>query len=97
MLRRVHSIWNHVARSIYPEFTNNIPQALIPEEKKTWRSTFYREKEKAQEDLQLAETNRPYIHANSEKHLRNPPDLPCHPGYPGRGHDHTPMADISHN
>jgi len=51
MLRRVHSIWNHVARSIYPEFTNDIPQALIPEEKKTWRSTFYREKEKAQERI----------------------------------------------
>jgi len=51
MLRRVHSIWNHVARSIYLEFTNDIPQALIPEEKKTWRSTFYREREKAQDGI----------------------------------------------
>jgi len=51
MLRRVHSIWNHVARSIYSEFTNNIPQALIPGEKRTWRSTFYPEREKAQDRI----------------------------------------------
>jgi len=51
MLRRVHSIWNHVARSIYPEFTVDTLQAPTQEEKETWRSTFYREKEKAQERI----------------------------------------------
>jgi len=51
MLRRVHSIWNHVARSIYPEFTVDTLRAPTQEEKETWRSTFYREKEKAQERI----------------------------------------------
>ena len=51
MLRRVHSIWNHVARSIYPEFTNDIPGVQSLEEGNTWRSTFYREREKAQDRI----------------------------------------------
>jgi len=48
MIRRVHSTWNHVARIIYPEFTIDTLRVPIQEEKETWRSTFYREKEKAQ-------------------------------------------------
>ena len=55
-----------------------ITQDRPMEKKKTWRSTFYREKK-----------NRPCIHASNEKHLINPPDLPCHPGHAGRGHDNT--------
>jgi len=51
MMRRVHSIWNHVARSIYPEFTVDTLRVPTQEEKETWRSTFYREKEKAQERI----------------------------------------------
>jgi len=51
MIRRVHSTWNHVARSIYPEFTIDTLRAPIQEEKETWRSTFYREKKKAQERI----------------------------------------------
>jgi len=51
MLRRVHRIWNHVARSIYPEFTVDTLQAPTQEEKETWRSTFHREQEKAQERI----------------------------------------------
>ena len=42
---------NHVARSIYPEFTNDIPEAQTSEEKNTWSSTFYREREKAQDRI----------------------------------------------
>jgi len=51
MMRRVHSTWNHVARSIYPEFTTDTLRAPIQEEKETWRSTFYSEKEKALERI----------------------------------------------
>jgi len=51
MMRRVHSTWNHIARSIYPEFTMDTLRAPTQEEKETWRSTFYREKEKAQERI----------------------------------------------
>jgi len=43
MLRRVHSIWNHVARSIYPEFMKVIPETQTLEE----RSAFQRESKKA--------------------------------------------------
>jgi len=51
MLRRVHSIWNHVTRSIYPEFTNDIPGVQTLEEENTWRSTFYRERERVQDRM----------------------------------------------
>jgi len=51
MIRRVHSTWNHVARIIYPEFTIDTLRVPIQEEKETWRSTFYREKEKAQKRI----------------------------------------------
>jgi len=47
MLRRVHSIWNHEARSIYPEFTKNIPGTQTLEEENSWRSAFHRESKKA--------------------------------------------------
>jgi len=51
MLRRVHGFCNHIARSIYPDFTVDTLRAPTQEEKETWRSTFYREKEKAQERI----------------------------------------------
>jgi len=51
MMRRVHSIWNHPAQSIYSEFTVNTLRTPSQEEKETWRSTFYGEKEKAQERI----------------------------------------------
>jgi len=47
MLRRVHSIWNLVARSICPEFTSDTPRTLNQEEKETWHSTFHRGQEEA--------------------------------------------------
>jgi len=51
MIRRVHSTWHHVARSIYLEFTIDTLRVPIQEEKETWRSTFYREKEKVQKRI----------------------------------------------
>jgi hypothetical protein len=48
MLRRVHSTWNHVARSICPELIPDTPRTLNQGEKETWLSTFYREQERAQ-------------------------------------------------
>jgi len=51
MLRRVHSTWNHVARSICPEFTSDTPRTPNQEEKETWLSTFHREQEKAQQRI----------------------------------------------
>jgi len=46
MMRRVHGTWNHAALSIYPEFTVDTLRTPTQEEKKTWRATFYREKER---------------------------------------------------
>jgi len=51
MLRRVHSTWNLVARSICSEFTSDTPRTPNQEEKETWHSTFHREQEKAQERI----------------------------------------------
>jgi len=44
MLRRVHSIWNHVAQVIFPELTKNIFRTQSLEDEKSWRFTFHREK-----------------------------------------------------
>jgi len=51
MLRRFHSIWNHVARSIFPEFTNDIPGIHTLKEEKSWRSAFFREREKVRDRI----------------------------------------------
>jgi len=44
MLRRVHSIWNHVARAIYPEFTKDISGTQTAEDENSWRLAFHRER-----------------------------------------------------
>jgi len=97
MLRRVHSIWNHAARSIYLEFTNNIPGIQTLEEENSWRSTFYREREEVRDrirSLREPTCNRPLDHTKSERHLRSTPNLLRYPRHPGRGDENTPMADI---
>ena len=43
MLRRVHSIWNHVARAIYPEFTKDNPGTQTSEEENSWGFAFHHE------------------------------------------------------
>jgi len=77
MLRRVHSIWNLVARSICLEFTFDTLRAPTQEEKETWRSTFHREQEKAQERIR-SRRNRPdpvftYTARNIFENLRTYP------------------------
>jgi len=64
MLRRVHSTWNHVARSICPELIPDTPGTSNQEEEETWLSTFYREQGRVRnrirerrEGPQLAFTN----------------------------------------
>jgi hypothetical protein len=64
MLRRVHSTWNHVARSIFPELIPVTPRTSNQEEKESWLSTFYREQDRVRnrirerrEGPQLAFTN----------------------------------------
>jgi len=52
MIRRVHSTWNHLARSIYPELTTYPFREPIQEGEETWRSTCFREKKKAHERIQ---------------------------------------------
>jgi len=51
MLPRVHSIWNYVARSIYPDFTDDTPETQTSEEEKSWRSAFHHEREKARDRI----------------------------------------------
>jgi len=51
MIRRVHTTWNHVAQSIYPEFTTYSLREPIQEGEETWRSTFFRDKEKSHERI----------------------------------------------
>jgi len=46
MLRRVHSTWNHVARSICPELTPDTPRGSSQEDEETWLSNFQREQER---------------------------------------------------
>ena len=47
MLRRVHSIWNHVARAIYLEFTKDISGTQTSEDENSWRFAFHRERLRA--------------------------------------------------
>jgi len=51
MLRRVHSTWNHVARSICPELISGTPRTPNQEKEETWLSTFHREQGKAQDRI----------------------------------------------
>jgi len=52
MLRRVNSIWNSVAWSIYPDLTEYIPEdQQSPEQKEFWRSAFHRERQRAQDRI----------------------------------------------
>ena len=52
MFRRVNSIWNYVARSIYPDLTDYIPEEQqIPEVKESWRSAFHRERQRARDRM----------------------------------------------
>ena len=52
MFRRVNSIWNYVARSIYPDLTDYIPEEKqIPQEKESWRSAFHRERQRARDRI----------------------------------------------
>jgi len=51
MFRRVHSIWNFIARSIYPDLTDDTPETQTSEEEKSWRSAFQREREKARDRI----------------------------------------------
>ena len=48
MIRRVHSTWNIVVRSIYPDFDIHPPRELIQGEGETWRATFFRDRDNAQ-------------------------------------------------
>ena len=51
MLRRVHSIWNYVARSIYPDLTDDIPGTQTLGEENSWRSAFHRERKNARDRI----------------------------------------------
>jgi len=48
MIRRVHSTWNIVVRSIYPEFDTHPSRELIQNDGKAWRATFSRDQDNAQ-------------------------------------------------
>jgi len=48
MLRRVHSTWNTVVRSIYPEFDTHPSRELIQGGGRAWRATFFRDQDNAQ-------------------------------------------------
>jgi len=48
MIRRVHSTWNTVVRTIYPVFDIHPSSVLIKGEGETWRATFF----KAQDNVQ---------------------------------------------
>jgi len=47
MLRRVHSTWNAVARSIYPEFDVHPSREVTQGDEETWRATFFRDQDNA--------------------------------------------------
>jgi len=48
MIRRVHSTWNTVVRSIYPEFDTHPSRELIQGDGEVWRATFFRDQNNAQ-------------------------------------------------
>jgi len=48
MIRRVHSTWHTVVRSIYPEFDTHPSRELIQDGEEAWRATFFRDQENAQ-------------------------------------------------
>jgi len=51
MFRRVNSIWNYVARSIYPDRTDDIPEEQTSEDKEYWRLAFHRERQRARDRI----------------------------------------------
>jgi len=51
MLRRVHRVWTYVARSIYPDLTDDIPGTQTSEYENSWRSAFHRERKKARDRI----------------------------------------------
>jgi len=53
MIRRVHSTWNTVVRSIYPEFDTYPSRELIQGGGESWRATFFRDQENAQVMIRL--------------------------------------------
>jgi len=48
MIRRVHSTWHTVVRSIYPEFDTHPFRELIQKGEAAWRATFFRDQENVQ-------------------------------------------------
>jgi len=48
MIRRVHSTWHTVVRSIYPDFDIHPSRELIQGDGETWRATFFRDQDNAQ-------------------------------------------------
>jgi len=53
MIRRVHSTWHTVVRSIYPEFATHSPRELIQGDGEAWRATFLRDQGNAQAMIRL--------------------------------------------
>jgi len=53
MIRRVHSTWHTVVRSIYPEFVTHSSRELIQGGGEAWRATFFRDQENAQATIRL--------------------------------------------
>ena len=48
MIRRVHSTWNIVVRSLYPDFDIHPSRELVQGAGETWRATFFRDRDNAQ-------------------------------------------------
>jgi len=48
MIRRVHSTWHTVVRSIHPEFDTHPIRELVQNGEEAWRATFFRDQENAQ-------------------------------------------------
>ena len=57
MLRRVHSTWNTVVRSIYPDFNIHPSRELAQGEVETWRVTFFRDRDNAQATIRHLRTD----------------------------------------
>jgi len=53
MIRRVHSTWHTVVRSIYPEFVTHSSRELTQGGGEAWRATFFRDQENTQATIRL--------------------------------------------
>jgi len=71
MLRRVHSTWNHVARSICPELIPATPRTSNQEEEETWLSTFYREQGRVQNRIRERREGPQLAFTNIARHVFN--------------------------